>query len=184
MDNILNKKYKEEIIAQLVKEFKLSNVMEVPKLKKVVVNSGIGSFRDKREHVENFVSELTSLLGQKPYPRPAKKSESGFKIRAGELVGYAATLRNDKMWAFTNKLLSVVLPRVRDFDGLSLNSFDQSGNYSLGIKEHSLFPEIDPNKVTASRHLQVTFVTDSDDINLNKRFFELLGFPFKKEENK
>lgn len=174
-------KYKNEIIPEILKEKKLKNVMEVPFIKKIAVNVGIGGFRENREAVESFTQELANICGQKPYPRKAKKSEAGFKIRGGDIVGLAVTLRGDRMWAFLDKLVNIALPRVRDFRGLSSTSFDGAGNYSIGIREHVIFPEIDQNIVKGIRSLQLTMVTNSKNKELNELLLRKLGLPFRKD---
>ncbi len=179
--NTLRKKYTEEIAVELKKDLGLKNVMEVPRINKVVINSGIGEFRDNREAVELFAEELGAITGQKPSPRKARLSESGFKVRKGEVVGYSVTLRADRMWAFIEKLVNVALPRVRDFKGINTTSFDANGNYSLGIKEHAIFPEINPNKIKGIRGLQVTINMKSKDSAHSLALLEKLGFPFKKD---
>jgi large subunit ribosomal protein L5 len=176
--------YQKEVVPKLMKEFKLSNVMEVPTIKKVVINVGVGPFRENREAVESFVNELADIAGQKPYPRKARLSEAGFKVRKGDIVGYAVTLRGDRMWAFIDKLVNVALPRVRDFRGLNVGSFDEGGNYSLGIREHVIFPEVNPNTVKGIRSMQATVVTNTTDREKNFALLKELGFPFKKEEKK
>ncbi|HLC93762.1 MAG TPA: 50S ribosomal protein L5 [Patescibacteria group bacterium] len=180
--NRLKEIYNKKIAPQLMKEFNLSNVMEVPRIRKVAINTGIGSFRDSREAVETYVNELSQLSGQKPFPRKARKSEAGFKVRKNDVVGYAVTLRGDKMWAFLDKFVNIVLPRVRDFRGLDTSSFDENGNYSIGVREHVIFPEINPNNIKGIRSLQVTVVTDGKDKKQNLELLKELGFPFKKEE--
>jgi large subunit ribosomal protein L5 len=176
----LQEKYKKEVVPVLMKDLKLSNVMEVPSVEKVVVNAGIGSFRDKKEAVASFVEELAQLTGQRPSERKARLSESGFKIRAGDVVGYAVTLRGSRMWAFLDKFINIVLPRVRDFRGLSRKAFDNSGNYSVGIVEHTIFPEVNPNTTKGVRNLQVTVVTDAKDKEESEKLLSLLGLPLKK----
>jgi len=180
--NRLREKYEKEIVPQVTKEFGLKSIMEVPRIKKIVVNAGIGSFRDSRESVESFENELALILGQRPYPRKARLSEAGFKIKKGDVVGYAATLRGDRMWAFLDKLISIAIPRIRDFRGLDISSFDESGNYSLGISEHIIFPEVNPNTTKGIRNLQLTIVSTSDYKKINKEILSYLGMPFKKEE--
>lgn len=179
--NRLQEKYKNEIAKQLKEEFKLSNVMEVSKLLKISVNSGIGGFRDSREAVESFVEDLTQLTGQKPFPRKARLSIAGFKVRQNDVVGYTTTLRGDKMWAFLDKLINIAFPRVRDFRGVNDKAFDKNGNYSLGIKEHVIFPEVNPNTTKGIRSLQVTFVFNSKNIELNRALLAKLGMPFRKK---
>lgn len=177
----LQEKYIKEVAPTLVKELKLKNIMRVPRIMKVSVNSGIGAFRDNREALDIFVQELADITGQKPYERKARLSEAGFKIKQNDVVGYAVTLRNARMWAFLDKLVSVALPRVRDFRGLSNTAFDNSGNYSLGIREHVIFPEINANTTKGIRGLQVTIVTNSRDITSNKALLKGLGFPIVKD---
>lgn len=174
-------KYKNEIVTPLSKEYKLSNVMEVPKLEKISINAGIGSFRDNREAVDTFVRELTEFSGQKPFPRKARLSISSFKIRQNDVVGYAVTLRGDKMWSFLDKLVNVALPRVRDFRGVNEKAFDKNGNYSLGIKEHVIFPEVNANTTKGIRSLQMTMVFNSKNIDLNRALLSKLGMPFRKK---
>jgi len=173
-------KYKKEVAPALVKEFKLGSVMEVPTVKKVVVNSGVGNFADNKEALALFEEELSQIAGQKPSERKAKKSIAGFKLRQGEIAGYSVTLRGHKMWAFLDKFVSLVLPRVRDFSGLDPKAFDQAGNYSIGVEEHTIFPEVNPNTTKGIRGLQVTIVTNSGDVDKSKKLLSLMGLPFKK----
>lgn len=180
--NRLKEKYNKEIVSQLSKELGFSNIMEVPKLKKIVLNAGIGDFRDSKEAVESFVKELANIAGQKPVARAARKSESGFKIRQGDIVGYKVTLRGNNMWAFLDKFVNIVLPRVRDFKGLNAKSFDKRGNYSVGIKEHVIFPEVNPNTVKGIRGFQVVFNVDAKSKEHSKALLSKLGIFFKKEE--
>lgn len=182
MENRLFTKYKNEVVKSLRAELKLGNVMEVPRISKVSVNAGIGNFRENRDAVDAFLNEFTELTGQKPFPRKARLSESGFKIRQGDIVGYTVTLRGDKMWSFLDKFINIVLPRVRDFRGLSTTAFDHSGNYSVGVTEHVIFPEVNPNTTKGTRSLQITIVMSSHDLERNKALLKALGFPFKKEE--
>lgn len=179
--NRLREEYKEKISKKLLEDLKLSSPMQLPRLKKVVVNAGIGDIRESKEAVSSFVEELTAITGQKPYPRKARLSEAGFKIRKNDVVGYAVTLRGEKMWAFVDKLNNIVFPRVRDFKGVSLKSFDAHGNYSLGLKDHTIFPEIDPNKVKGAHGLQVTMCVDAENVEHCKELLKLLGVPFKKD---
>lgn len=180
----LYEKYKNEVAKKAMKELNLSNVMQVPSIKKVVINSGVGGFRESKEALEFFEKELADVAGQKPSERRAKLSEAGFKIKRGDLVGYATTLRGPRMWAFLEKFINVVLPRVRDFNGLNPKAFDKNGNYSVGITEHTIFPEVNSNTTKGVRSLQVTVVTDTNDSDKAKILLSLLGFPFKKEESK
>lgn len=178
--NRLQNSYINKIVPELKSEFALGNNLQVPKINKLSVNVGIGSFRDNREMVESFVSEMQAFTGQKPYPRKSRLSVSNFKIRQNDVVGYAVTLRNQKMWSFIDKLINISLPRVRDFRGISDKAFDKNGNYSLGIKEHVIFPEVNSNTTKGIRSLQVTFVFNTSDILLNKALLSKLGMPFRK----
>jgi len=180
--NRLKEKYQNEIVPKLKKEFGFKSIMEAPRIKKIVVNAGIGGFRENRDAVESFENELAQLLGQKPSPKKARLSEAGFKIRKGDVVGYSATLRGERMWAFLDKLISVAIPRIRDFRGLDISSFDDAGNYSLGITEHVIFPEVNPNTTKGIRHLQLTIVSSNNDKRINKALLSYIGMPFKKEE--
>ncbi len=179
--NRLRTAYKEKVQNQLVEDLGLSSIMEAPKLRKIVVNAGIGDFKDNKEALDSFVEELMQITGQKPAPRAARKSESGFKIRQGDVVGYSVTLRGERMWAFLDKFINIVLPRVRDFKGLNPKSFDESGNYSVGIREHVIFPEINPNKVKGIRSLQITFGISSKEPAHSRVLLEKLGIPFMKD---
>ncbi len=178
--NRLHEKYNEKIAKEVAQELGLANVMEAPRLRKITVSAGIGNFRESREAVESFERELAMITGQKPSERKAKKSEAGFKVRKNDVIGYTVTLRGERMWAFLDKLINIVLPRVRDFGGLNLNSFDKNGNYSLGVVEHVIFPEINPNEVKGIRGLQVTFTISAQDSQHSKVLMEKLGVPFKK----
>lgn len=180
--NRLQEKYTKEIAPQLMKELSIENVMKAPKIQKISVNAGIGNFRENKEAVDVFARELSDITGQRAYPRKAKKSEAGFKIRQGDVVGYTVTLRAERMWAFLDKLIYVSLPRVRDFRGLNTDSFDKNGNYSMGIKEHTIFPEVNPNSTKGIRSLQVTVVFNTKNIDENRLLLEKLGMPFKKED--
>ncbi|HDQ88562.1 MAG TPA: 50S ribosomal protein L5 [candidate division WWE3 bacterium] len=181
MSNRLSEKYKKEIAPSLMKELDIKNVMCVPNISKVTVNAGVGEFRDSKEAMVAFKEELGQILGQTPNPRASRKSISAFKLREGETVGMSATLRGDIMWSFLDKLVNIVLPRVRDFRGVPITAFDSQGNYSLGLADHTIFPEINPNKVKLGRGLQVNVVMTTNDRDKNLLLLEKLGFPFKKE---
>jgi len=172
--------YTDKIVPNMVKRFGLSNKMEVSKPMKICVNSGIGDFRDNKEAVESFVHDLSQLTGQKPYPRKARLSISGFKIRKGDVVGYLTTLRGKRMWSFLDKLINAALPRVRDFRGLKRSAFDKDGNFSLGIQEHVIFPEVNPNTTKGIRNLQISIVFSSSNKEMNEAVLEELGMPLKK----
>ncbi|HNS71439.1 MAG TPA: 50S ribosomal protein L5 [bacterium] len=180
--NRLNKKYIEYVSKEAKKDIGVDNVMDVPRILKIKVNSGIGPFMDNREAVESFAEELSNICSQKPYMRKARVSEAGFKIKKGDIVGFSATLRGDRMWAFLDKLINVALPRVRDFRGLEDNSFDDNGNYSLGIREHVIFPEVNPNTTKGIRGVQLTIVFNTKDKDKNRKVLQYLGFPFRKDD--
>lgn len=182
MESRLFSKYKDVIAPELTKSLGLANVMQVPQLKKIVINAGIGNIKDSKENIEAFVTDLTQIVGQKPLLKKAKKSEAGFKVRKGEPVGVTVTLRGDKMWTFLDKLINVSLPRVRDFRGVSSKAFDKSGNYSLGLTEHTIFPEVNPNTVKGIRGFQATLVVASNSKEHSKELLKALGMPFRKEE--
>lgn len=155
--------------------------MKKQTLKKIVVNMGIGSAKEDKDFLESAGKDLAEITGQKPSLRPAKRAIAGFKVRAGEIVGLTATLRGRRMWAFFQKLVQVVLPRLRDFRGVSRESFDGSGNYNLGITEHTVFPEIDPNKVERIKNLGITIVTTAKNDEEGYRLLQELGMPFAKD---
>lgn len=148
-------------------------------LQKIVVNMGVGKAKEDKKFLESARQDLVVITGQTPYSRPAKKAIAGFAVRAGELVGLTVTLRGERMWSFFKKLVRVVLPRLRDFRGLSTKSFDGQGNYSLGIAEHAVFPEIDPNKVEKSKSLEITLVTNVKTDEEGRKILEDLGMPFE-----
>ncbi|MBI4091547.1 50S ribosomal protein L5 [candidate division WWE3 bacterium] len=180
MTSRLKQKYEKEIVPELVKELGVKTVMSVPKIKKIVINSGVGRFRDDKGLLESTVRDVGQISGQKPTFRSAKKSISNFKVRQGDVVGVTVTLRGERMWTFLDKLFSIVLPRVRDFKGLRRSSFDGSGNFTIGLKEHTVFPEINPNTVDKIKNLEVTIVTSAKN---NEEAFKLLSkldAPFEK----
>ena len=155
----LREQYEKEIVPALMKKFNYKSIMQVPKLEKVVINIGLGDTRENPKSLDNAIIELTSITGQKPIITKAKKSIAAFKLREGANVGCKVTLRKTKMYEFTYKLFNVALPRVRDFRGVSNNSFDGKGNYSLGIKEQLIFPEIEYDKIDKTRGMDIIFVT-------------------------
>jgi large subunit ribosomal protein L5 len=178
--NRLKELYTTKLKAELSKELNLKNIMQVPTLEKIVVNSGVGSFRDNKDALDSFFNEFTSLTGQRPNLRKARFSEAGFKVRKNDLVGITVTLRGERMWDFLEKLISVSLPRVRDFRGVSKKAFDKLGNYSIGIKEHIIFPEVDANKTKGIRSLQVNFVFKNGSTVNSSKLLEKLGLPFSR----
>ncbi|MFC1700078.1 50S ribosomal protein L5 [Patescibacteria group bacterium] len=177
--NRMKEQYIKKVRPAVLKQFGMKNIMQVSQIKKVVLNAGIGSFMDNKDAVEGFVQELSDLSGQKAYPRKARLSEAGFKIKKGDIVGYAVTLRGERMWAFLDKLINIAFPRIRDFRGFSVDSFDSSGNYSVGIREHTIFPEVNPNTTKGIRSMQVSIVFNSDEKEMNKFVLSELGFPFR-----
>ena len=180
----LKEKYEKEVKAQIKKELDIKSDMEVPRVTKVVVNAGIGGFLKNKEGLEDFKKDIAAITGQAASIRAAKISVAGFGLRAGMPVGLKVTLRGSRMYDFLERLFSIVLPRLRDFRGLSPKSFDNEGNYTLGIAEHSVFPEVDPAKVSVPRGLEITIVTSTRDKEVAKRLLGLLGMPFEKEEEK
>ncbi|CAK7004051.1 50S ribosomal protein L5 [Tissierella sp. P1] len=180
MASRLKEKYANEVINALMERFQYANIMEVPKLEKVVINMGIGEARDNPKLLESAVKELEIIAGQKPVITKAKKSIANFKLREGMNVGTKVTLRGDRMYHFLDKLMNIALPRVRDFRGVSDTSFDGRGNYALGIKEQLIFPEIEYDKVEAIRGLDIIIVTTAKTDEEAKEFLALMGMPFKK----
>jgi len=178
----LKEKYEKEVIPALMKEFEIKNKLAAPRVEKVVVNSGTGELSKNKEAREQVAKDLATITGQLPSIRPARISVAGFGIRAGMPVGMKVTLRGNKMYDFLQKLFSIVLPRLRDFRGVSLKSFDKHGNYSLGISDLTVFPEIDPSKSSGSKGLEITIVTSVDGKSKAKRLLELLGMPFEKKQ--
>lgn len=178
--NDLRQRYTTEIKNALIKDLSLENVMQSPVLDKIVINTGIGKFRDNKDVVDSFFNEITSISGQKPTFRKSRVSEAGFKVRKNDTVGITVTLRGERMWVFLQKLINVSLPRVRDFKGVSNTSFDKSGNYSIGIREHIIFPEVDANRTKGIRSMQVTLVFKNSNKEKSKKFLSLLGMPFSK----
>ena len=176
----LKKRYKEEIIPALMKKLGLSNVMEVPKVEKIVLNMGVGEATQNPKLIDLAVADMATITGMKPIVRKAKKSEAGFKLRKGEPIGVKATLRGAKMYEFLDRLISVALPRVKDFEGVSDKSFDGRGNYSLGIREQMMFPEIEYDKVEKIFGMTITIVTSAQTDESSKALLGEFGMPFKK----
>lgn len=172
--------YKEKTIAEMMKRHEYPNVMAVPKLEKIVLNMGVGEAKDDSRVVERAAKDLAQISLQRPVVTKAKKSVSNFKIREGMPIGVKVTLRGDKMWVFLEKLVNIALPRVRDFRGVPVKSFDGRGNYSLGLKEMLVFPEISYDQVDSARGLDITIVTTAKSDEEAKSLLELLGMPFKK----
>ena len=175
----LREQYVNEVIPALMKKFNYKSTMQVPKLEKIVINIGLGDTKENPKELENAVNELAMITGQKPVITKAKKSIAAFKLREGANVGCKVTLRSDKMYDFAYKLFNVALPRVRDFRGVSKNSFDGRGNYSMGIKEQLIFPEIEYDKIDKLRGMDIIFVTTAESDEEAKELLTLLGMPFQ-----
>ena len=176
---MLKEQYKTEVVPALMKKFNYKSIMEVPKLEKIVINIGLGETKDNPKALDNAVNDLTIITGQKPIITKAKKSIAAFKLREGAKIGCKVTLRAGKMYDFALKLFNVALPRVRDFRGVSSHSFDGRGNYSLGIKEQLIFPEIEYDKIDKIRGMDIIFVTTAKTDEEAKELLSLLGMPFR-----
>jgi large subunit ribosomal protein L5 len=177
-------KYKKEVAPVLQNEFKYTNAMRVPKLQKVVVNIGVKEGQEDVKLLEQLAVELGNITGQKPQVNRAKKSIAAFKLRQGSPVGLKVTLRRQRMWEFLDRLFNVAMPRIRDFRGYNENAFDERGNYTLGITEQTIFPEVEFDKVKKIKGMNITFVTTAQNKKEGKRLLELLGLPFIKKEVK
>ena len=176
----LKEQYNSEVKAKLQTDLGLSNPMQVPKLEKIVVNMGIGEAITDRKQIEQAVTELSIITGQKPRVNTARKSIAGFKLREGQAVGVSVTLRGDRMWEFFDRLLAIAIPRIRDFRGLNPRSFDGRGNYTFGVNEQLIFPEIDFDDVSTTRGMDITIVTTADDNESARALLDAFGFPFRK----
>ena len=176
---ILKEQYQKEVVPALMKKFNYKSVMEVPKLEKIVINVGLGDMKDNPKALDNTINDLKIITGQTPIVTKAKKAIAAFKIREGVNIGCKVTLRSGKMYDFAYKLFNVSLPRVRDFRGVSKNSFDGRGNYSMGIKEQLIFPEIEYDKIDRLRGMDIIFVTTAETDEEAKELLTLLGMPFK-----
>ena len=175
----LKEKYKSEVVPAMMKKFNYKSVMQVPKLDKIVINMGVSDVKENSKALDVAMSDLTLIAGQKPMITKARRSIAAFKLREGVNVGCKVTLRADKMYDFAYKLFNVALPRVRDFRGVSANSFDGRGNYSMGLKEQLVFPEIEYDKVDKLRGMDIIFVTTAETDEEAKELLKLLGMPFK-----
>ncbi len=172
--------YYEEVVPALMEKFKYKNIMEVPKLDKVVINMGVGDAKENPKFLESAMNDLSVITGQKPVVIQAKKSVSNFKLRAGMKIATKVTLRGNRMYEFVDKLFNVALPRVRDFRGVSTKSFDGRGNFALGIREQLIFPEIDYDKVEKVRGMDIIFVTTAKTDEESRELLRLMGMPFEK----
>jgi large subunit ribosomal protein L5 len=178
----MQEKYNSQVVPALRKAFDFKNIMQVPRITKVVVNIGAGEALDNPKALESAVNDLTIITGQKPVTTKARKSIANFKLREGRLIGTKVTLRGDRMWAFIDRLLSTALPRVRDFRGVSANAFDGRGNYTLGLRDQLIFPEIEYDKIDKLRGMEVTIVTTAKNDDQARVMLQLLGMPFSKKE--
>jgi len=176
----LQETYKKDVFPALMEKFKYSNVMEVPKLEKITINMGIGEAKDNPKLLETAAEELALISGQKPVITKARKSIANFKVREGMAIGTKVTLRGDRMYEFADKFFSIALPRVRDFKGVSRNSFDGRGNYAMGIKEQLIFPEIEYDKIDKIKGMDIVFTTTAKTDEEAMALLELLGMPFER----
>lgn len=182
--NRLKEKYRNDVAPALQKAFEYKNVHQIPKLSKIVISMGVGTATQNKALLDNAVKDLTQITGRKPLVTKAKKSISNFKLREGVPIGCKVTLRDEVMYEFMDRLISIVIPRIRDFKGLPVNSFDGRGNYSIGIKEQTVFLEIDYDKIDTIRGMNITFVTTADTDDESRELLRLLGVPFVKKEKK
>ena len=180
--NRMQELYNKEVVPALRKAFEFKNIMQVPRIEKVVVNIGVGEALDNPKAIEAAVSDLTIITGQKPVMNKARKSIANFKLREGRLIGTKVTLRGDRMWSFLDRLVNTALPRVRDFRGVSANGFDGRGNYTLGLRDQLIFPEIEYDKIDKLRGMEVTIVTTAKNDDQARTMLQLLGMPFSKKE--
>lgn len=183
MEKLINR-YNKEIKDYLKKELNLKNVFEIPKMEKIVISAGIGQFKDDDKMVAKIASEMSKITGLKAKTNLSRKAVSAFKLRIGQPVGITTTLRGERMYDFIDRLVNVALPRVRDFHGLSLTAFDGKGNYTVGIKEYAIFPEIKYEDVTQNFGFQINIKTTAKNNEAAKKLLDALGFPFEKKEQK
>lgn len=177
----LKERYKTEILPELMREFSYANVMQAPRVEKVTLNIGLGEARENARAVDSATSDLATITGQKPMVTKAKRAIANFKIREGMNVGAAVTLRGDRMYEFLDRMLNAALPRIRDFHGVPTKAFDGRGNFSLGVREQLIFPEIDYDKVDRIRGMQVNIITTAKTDEEGRRLLELMGMPFAKD---
>jgi large subunit ribosomal protein L5 len=181
MQSLMKDRYQNEVVPALMKSLKVSNIMEVPRIKKVVVNIGVGEALDNAKSLDAAVGDMTLITGQKPVVTKARKSIAAFKLREGRSIGVKVTLRGERMWSFLDRLMNIALPRVRDFRGITPDAFDGRGNYTLGLREQLVFPEIEYDKIDKLRGLEITIVTSARTDDEGRQLLQLLGMPFKKE---
>jgi len=179
--NRMLERYQQEVVPALQNAFNYSNVMELPRIKKVVVNIGLGEAMGNSKALDAAITDMTTITGQKPIQTKARKSIANFKLREGVIIGIKVTLRGDRMWFFLDRLLNVALPRVRDFRGVSADAFDGRGNYTLGLKDQLIFPEIEYDKIDKLRGMEITIVTTAKNDEHARAMLGFLGMPFKKE---
>jgi large subunit ribosomal protein L5 len=175
----LQQVYKEKVVPELLTEFAYKNVMQVPRIKKITLNMGVGEAVADKKQIENAVRDMTAIAGQKPVVTKARKSIAGFKIRDGWPIGCKVTLRGEHMWEFLDRLIAISIPRIRDFRGMNGKSFDGRGNYSMGVREQIMFPEIDYDKVDAIRGLDITITTSAETDEEGKALLKAFNFPFR-----
>jgi large subunit ribosomal protein L5 len=181
MSHIMQDRYKNEVAPALFREMKYKNVMQVPRISKVVVNVGVGEALDNAKALDAAVGDVVKITGQKPVITKARKSIANFKLREGRAIGVKVTLRGERMWSFLDRLMNVALPRVRDFRGVSADSFDGRGNYTLGLQEQLVFPEIEYDKIDKLRGLEISIITTARNDDEARRMLQMLGMPFKKD---
>jgi large subunit ribosomal protein L5 len=177
----MQERYQQEVVPALQNAFNYRNVMEVPRVQKVVVNIGLGEAMGNSKALEAVITDVTTITGQKPIQTKARKSIANFKLREGVIIGVKVTLRGDRMWAFLDRLLNVALPRVRDFRGVSPEAFDGRGNYTLGLRDQLIFPEIEYDKIDKLRGMEITIVTTAKNDEHSRAMLKFLGMPFRKE---
>jgi len=181
VSHILKTRYEKEIVPALMKSLNLKNLMEVPKIKKVIVNVGVGEALDNAKALDAAVGDIVLITGQKPVITKARMSIANFKLREGRAIGVKVTLRGERMWSFLDRLMNIALPRVRDFRGVSADAFDGRGNYTLGLREQLVFPEIEYDKIDKIRGLEVSIVTTARTDEEGRQLLHLMGMPFKKD---
>lgn len=179
--NRLQERYRQEVVPAMMRTFQYKNVMQVPRIQKVVVNIGLGEALDNPKALESASADLMAITGQKPVLTKARRSIAAFKLREGRLIGAKVTLRGERMWSFLDRLMNIALPRVRDFRGVSPHSFDGRGNYTLGLREQLIFPEIDYDKIDKLRGMEITIVTTAKTDEEARALLKFLGMPFRKE---
>ena len=179
----LKQKYNDEIKAALMEQLGIANVMQVPKLEKIVINMGVGRATQQPSLLEGAAADLAKIAGQKPIITKSKKSIAAFKLRENQAIGCKVTLRGDRMWEFFDRLIAVAIPRIRDFRGLPAHSWDQRGNYTFGLKDQIVFPEIDYDKIDAPHGMDITIVTTATSDEAGKALLDAFGFPFKRGED-